>query len=53
VVFGLQWLRKAVLHTTGHQGLHDENAIFQREMAAAVVIALAGFAVKAPLARVP
>jgi uncharacterized membrane protein len=34
-VFGLQWLRKAVLRASGYQGLHDEAAIYQRQVAAA------------------
>jgi uncharacterized membrane protein len=34
-IFGLQWLRKAVLRATGFKGLHDEAAAYQREVAAA------------------
>jgi uncharacterized membrane protein len=35
VVFGLQWLRKAILRTSGYKALHDEDAIYRRELEAA------------------
>jgi uncharacterized membrane protein len=34
-IFGLQWLRKAVLRATGFKGLHDEAAAYEREATAA------------------
>jgi uncharacterized membrane protein len=33
LVFGLQWLRKAILRASGYVSLHDEDAIFARELA--------------------
>ena len=35
LVFGLQWLRKAILRASGHKALHDEDAIFREQLAAA------------------
>jgi uncharacterized membrane protein len=33
LVFGLQWLRKAILRASGYIALHDETAIYARERA--------------------
>jgi len=34
-VFGLQWLRKAILRASGYADMHDEGAIYARQAAAA------------------
>jgi uncharacterized membrane protein len=34
-VFGLQWLRKSILRASGYKDLHDEAAIYTRQVAAA------------------
>jgi uncharacterized membrane protein len=35
LVFGLQWLRKAILRASGYKSLHDEAGIYEEHIAAA------------------
>ena len=35
MIFGLQWLRKAILRSSGRKAVHDEDAIYREEVEAA------------------
>lgn len=42
LIFGLQWIRKAVLRASGYKGLHDETALFAEHRAEAEAGAAGG-----------
>lgn len=42
LIFGLQWLRKAIMRYTGLKELHDESRIYQREVAQLSAESVAG-----------
>ena len=41
LIFGLQWLRKAILRASGYKAQHDEEAIYREEVAEVSAVAAA------------
>lgn len=42
LIFGLQWLRKAILRSSGRKAVHDEDAIYREEVEAACAAGQSG-----------
>jgi uncharacterized membrane protein len=42
LIFGLQWLRKAILRSSGRKAVHDEDAIYRDEVEAAQAAGTSG-----------
>ena len=42
LVFGLGWLRKAILRASGHKSLHDEAGLYEKHLAEARNVATSG-----------
>ena len=51
LIFGLQWLRKAILRASGFKAVHDEDAIFRAEAEEAALVGRTHGAIDQPLRR--